>query len=300
MKKVLLFSSLKKPKLILEQSINSWINLKVENELKFDILIYDDEFDKESSNYITALSEENKITIADFDIDFEDNYKGDHKWNITQIDRISIIKNKAINYCLENNYDALFLIDADLVLNTNTLSHLISLNKHFVFEVFWTLFYGENYHKPNAWDFHSWNYHNEETILKLSKKGTFKVGGGGACTLLSREVLQKGLNFKRLESLKYDGEDRHFCTRNQALGFEVFIDTHYPAYHIFNFDQVDEAREWYSNGARSVFFDKWLNNQWKNKVIKSFTKKEDFWSRVRYFQYEVRRAIIKNFKKNFR
>ena len=48
MKKVLLFSSLKKPKLILEQSINSWINLKVENELKFDILIYDDEFDKES------------------------------------------------------------------------------------------------------------------------------------------------------------------------------------------------------------------------------------------------------------
>ena len=66
-------------------------------------------------------------------------------------------------------------------------------------------------------------------------------------------MLQKGLNFNRLKSLKYNGEDRHFCTRNQALGFDVFIDTNYPAYHIFNFDQVTEAREWYSSGSSPDF-----------------------------------------------
>lgn len=29
------------------------------------------------------------------------------------------------------------------------------------------------------------------------------------------------------------GEDRHFCIRALALGFELFVDTHYPAFHLY-------------------------------------------------------------------
>ena len=180
MNKIVLFSSLKKPKNIIDLVISSWIALAKDDNVLVDILVYDDHYDEPSSIFISNLKEQNKIKVIDFEISIKDNYEGDHKWNNQQIDKISQIKNKAIDYALKNNYDYLFLVDADLVLNSNLLRHLISLNKDFVFEVFWTLFYGENYYKPNAWDFHSWNYHNEETILKLTEKGTYKVGGGGA------------------------------------------------------------------------------------------------------------------------
>ena len=30
------------------------------------------------------------------------------------------------------------------------------------------------------------------------------------------------------------GEDRHFCIRAAALGLSLYVDTHYPAYHIYS------------------------------------------------------------------
>ena len=288
MKKILLFSSLKKNKSILDLSINSWLKLIENDDFKFDVLLYDDNFDSESSDYIEQeLSGNEKVKIADFNIDLKENYKGDHLWNTTQIDRISSIKNEAIQYAIDNKYDYLFLVDADLVLNPMTLSHLISLKKHFVFEVFWTLFFNEP-------------YYNEKTIIKLSKKGTYKVGGGGACTLLSKEILLKGINFNRLQSLNFNGEDRHFCTRAQALGYSVFVDTHYPAYHIFDNSLINEAKDWVINGAKPSFFLNWLTEDWKNKVTKSYQKEKSFFSKFKKFQYEVRRSIIKIYNNNFK
>ncbi|WP_417733314.1 hypothetical protein [Rosistilla oblonga] len=300
MKKILLFSSLKKDKVILDLSINSWLQLNENDDFKLDILLYDDNFDTESSDFIVQKVNAHKnIKLINLNIDLKDNYKGDHQWNTIQIDRISKIKNEAIQYAIDNNYDYLFLVDADLVLNPNTLSHLINLNKHFVFEVFWTLFFNEPYYKPNAWDYHSWAYYNEETLIKLAKKGTYEVGGGGACTLLSKEILLKGLNFNRLQSLNFDGEDRHFCTRAQALGYSVFVDTYYPAYHIFNTSQIGEAKDWFINGAKPSFFSNWLTENWSNKVIKFYQKEKCFFSKLKFFQYDIRRSIIKSYNKNF-
>ena len=118
------------------------------------------------------------ILIFFFKFEYRQIVYKDHLWTNSDVDRIIFIKNSAISYALKNNYDFLFLNDADLVLNP-TLQHLLSLNKDFVFEVFWTLFYREHYYKPNAWDKHSWSYTGPETLLKLSEKGTYKVGGGG-------------------------------------------------------------------------------------------------------------------------
>lgn len=293
MKRVLLFSSLKKPKEVIELAISSWITLASSEELVIDILVFDDLYDKESSDFISSVVKEENIKLADFKITLEDNYKGDHQWNTKQVDKISQIKNNAIDYAKHNQYDYLFLVDADLVLHSNTLNHLLSLERDFVFEVFWTLFYGEGYHKPNAWDYHSWNYYNEETILKLSNSGTYKIGGGGACTLLSKKILQAGLNFNRIESLRYNGEDRHFCSRAQALGFDIFVDTHYPAYHIFNFDQTDEAKQWFDEGAKPEFFKNWLDDKWKSKVVKSFKIDTSFWGSLKRFQYKFRKDFVK-------
>ena len=169
-------------------------------------------------------------------------------------------------------------------------------NQHFIFTIFWTLFFGEIIYKPNAWDYHSWSYKNSESILKLAKKGTYKVGGGGACTLLSREILLKGLSFDRLPSLAYQGEDRHFCTRAQALGYDVKVDNHFPAYHIFLNEQCNEAKQWYTDGAQPEFFNKWLDTKWKQNVIKSFERKDkNFIFKLKRFQYEIRKSFKRIF-----
>lgn len=295
MQKILFFSSISKPKAILEIALNSYVKLR-KNDFEIHFLFYDDNKEETSSEYLKSFCEDHSSCFVMPKIKLESSDYENHNWSYSRIDRIIAIKNKAIQYALDNDYDFLFLVDADLVLHPNTLNHLIQQKKHFVFCAFWTLFFNELYHKPNAWDIHSWGYNGPETLLKLSEKGTYIVGGGGACTLLSSEILKKGLTFTRLLSIPYQGEDRHFCTRAQALGYDVMVDTHFPAYHIFLENQVVEASNWYKNGANPDFFKQWLNEEWKIKVIKSFDKtNKNIFYKIKRFQYEVRKSFKRIF-----
>ena len=103
-------------------------------------MFFDDNRNEVDSKYLNEFAKAySNISFLNLNID-KSVYK-DHLWTNSDVDRIIFIKNSAISYALKNNYDFLFLVDADLVLNPNTLLHLLSLNKDFVFEVFWTLFY---------------------------------------------------------------------------------------------------------------------------------------------------------------
>jgi hypothetical protein len=295
MQKILLFSSICKPKVILEIALNSYAKLQKDN-FEIDFLFYDDNKEESASQYLKEFcaSISNCYLMAKMEIT-QSEYQ-DHIWETSEVDRIIAIKNNAILHTLKKNYDYLFLVDADLVLHPNTLIHLVQQKEHFIFTVFWSFFFKAIYHIPNAWDLHSWYYNGTETLLKLSKKGKYIVGGGGACTLLTKEILEKGLTFDRLPSLSYKGEDRHFCTRAQALGYDIVVDTHFPAYHIFLDNQCDEAREWYMNGASPDFFKKWINEDWTRKVIKSSnTKEKNIFYKVKRFQYEIRKSFLRIF-----
>ena len=37
------------------------------------------------------------------------------------------------------------------------------------------------------------------------------------------------------------------------MGYDVYVDTNYPCYHIFNSNQANEAKLWYDTGAKSFF-----------------------------------------------
>ena len=74
---------------------------------------------------------------------------------------------------------------------------------------------------------------HEDFINNLRKPGIYEVGGLGACTLISKKAIKAGVNFKEIRNISFWGEDRHFCIRAQALGFDLFVNTHYPAYHIY-------------------------------------------------------------------
>lgn len=296
MKKILLFSPLCKPKEVLKVSLPSYLKLNSEG-FTYDILLYDDNNIEDSKKYTDNFIEEHENVSLLPNIFNENSAYEKHNWNVSLIDRISTIKNKALEYALKNGYDYIFLVDADLVLNPNTLMSLVKAQKHFIFEVFWTMFTNAHYYKPNAWDYHSWVYDSPESIIKLKEPDVYEVGAGGACTLVSRELLEKGLNFNRLSNMRFPGEDRHFCTRVQALNEKVFIDSHYPAFHIHNVNLADEAKQWYNAGAKPNFFQSWLTPKWEKDVRKNFEEPKTKLGRLKKGFYLARRAYLNYFKK---
>lgn len=300
MKKILLFSSICKPVNVLKVALPSWLNQDYTGTI--DYLFYDDNDSEESSLYLKNLSGGStaSIKIAQNWVENKLFYR-DHYWSHSSVIRLSQIKNKALQFAVDENYDSIFLVDADLVLNPKTLLHLDGLNKDFVFEIFWTVFIDMLFAKPNCWDFHGWNYKNADSLLKLKEKGTYKVGAGGACTLLSKHAINKGVNFSVIENAGFFGEDRQICTRAEVLGIDIFVDTHYPAYHVFKTKMCSEAAQWLKAGAEPSFFDNWLNDEWKNNVLKLFDvqKSEEKLSGLAKYKmavYRAKRAFIKSLR----
>ena len=70
-------------------------------------------------------------------------------------------------------------------------------------------------------------------LNQLKRPGIYEVGGLGACTLISRKAIKLGVSFSQIPNLSFWGEDRHFCIRAAALGLKLYVNTRYPAYHIY-------------------------------------------------------------------
>ena len=292
--KILLFSPIRKNIEVLKVTIPSWFALN-QKGIELSFLLFDDNDDNKSSNYLNSFKDD-RIEIINFDTIQKDNYDGDHNWNLQQIDRIAEIKNYALKQTIDEKYDAVFLVDADLVLHPESLISLVNSNKNFIFKIFWTDFLKDGNYRPNCWDFHSWNYDNADSILQLKEKGVFQVGAGGACTLIKNELINKGLTFNRIPNMRFNGEDRHICSRVYALGSEVYVDTNYPSYHIHDVNKYKEAEIWYKNGAKQEFFLQWLDDKWENKVTKQFKPLTSIFLKIKRSFYLARRTFINSLK----
>jgi len=62
--------------------------------------------------------------------------------------------------------------------------------------------------------------------------------------LISRAALIKGVSFKPIKNLTIHGEDRFFCIRAAVLGIDLFVDTYYPAYHIYREKDLDGVQDY--------------------------------------------------------
>jgi hypothetical protein len=186
----------------------------------------------------------------------EENYHIDeitHYWNNSLVMRVAKLKNEIINYAIEENYDYLFLIDSDLVVDPNLINHLISQGKDIISEIFWTAWQPGTIPLPNVWMYDSYEMahpaleENERRaeqakfLNQLYIPGVYEVGGLGACTLISVLVLKKGLNFSPIKNISFWGEDRWFCIRASALGIDLYVDTQYPANHMYRESDIAEG-----------------------------------------------------------
>lgn len=172
-----------------------------------------------------------------------------HHWADELVWRVAGSKNRLIERALLIEADYLFLIDSDVLLHPDTLQQLIRTERDIVANLFWTKWDPEAEPMPQVWLsdtytlFHSERGEvltNEEIdrrrsafLERLRVPGTYEVGGLGACTLIRRRVLEAGVNFNKVSNLTFWGEDRHFCIRAAAHGFSLYVDTHYPAYHLY-------------------------------------------------------------------
>lgn len=249
-KRVLVGSPIRQQPAILKEFLESLKELKQETiELSF--LFVDDNDNALSSQilYDFSCSTPNVMIHKHSSSDYYLRNEVTHAWNEQLVWKVAHLKNMIIQIAVEFNYDYLFFIDSDIILHPQTLEQLKTAGKEIISEVFWTKWQPDFPELPQVWiEDHYTMFHKhrneqitpeealrrqEEFVMMLRKPGVYEVGGLGACTLLSRSALEKGVNFKEIKNVSFWGEDRHFCIRAAALGIELYVDTHIPAYHIY-------------------------------------------------------------------
>jgi len=230
-------------------------------DLVVDYYFIDDNEDSRSKKLLKKFKADGKIKIEE--VKTQDIYVCDettHKWNEILIWKVAEYKNRIIEHCNKEGYDYLFMIDSDIVLHPNTLRHLIDTKKDIISEIFWTKWKPDGVLLPQIWLYDQYSLvpksreerlteeedvrRNNLFMKELKKPGVYKVGGLGACTLISKAVLEKGVNYSEIYNVSFRGEDRHFCIRAAALGFELFVDTQYPAYHIYRQSDLAGVEEY--------------------------------------------------------
>ena len=187
-----------------------------------------------------------------------------HVWKKELIQRITAYKNDIIAYARDNGYDYLFFVDSDLIMNPKTIKHLIGRNVDIVSNVFWTQWTIPGELHPQVWlqdeaAFYVRDWDNPYSQSMINQKahdffaqlripGLYKVGGLGACTLLNRRSIESGVSFDVIDNVSFWGEDRHFCIRARVLGLGLYVDTVYPAYHIYRDFYLDGVENYKKNG----------------------------------------------------
>ena len=285
MKKILIGSPVRQKKIILREFLLGLEEMdKGENQIFY--YFVDDNIDLESSELLASFAKGNNAIIqkstelSAIDIDYED-----HIWKEGALKKVTIFKNKIIDYCIKNKFDYLFLIDSDIVIDKRSLNQLLSDNVDIVSNVFWSQWregaalYSQCFWIPEIFTQHKAfgipilpqeaSQIREETNAKLKNPGVYKVDGLGACTLIARHVLETGVDFRAIPNVRIPGEDRAFCIRAGVLGFDLYMDTTYPAYHINKEIYLDRVEEFKREGFK---FDMCQVCETEEKSIKKFPR----------------------------
>jgi len=245
MKKILIGSPVHQKPAILKEFLNSLSQVESKN-LDLHFFFVDDNEDSSSSAALETFQSKHQNVIIEKNTEAQVYNPDSHLWQDAVILKVGKNKDKILNFAKDNDFDFVFLADSDLVLHPKTLVHLATLEKEVVSEVFYTAWTEGAMQMPQVWLYDTYDFvpdpkiSEEEKSRKfldfyqmLQTKGVYPVGGLGACTLISKSALEKGVSFERLYNLSFWGEDRHFCIRAAALGIELFASTFYPPFHIY-------------------------------------------------------------------
>lgn len=272
-KKILVGSPVRQKHQILKQFLLGLVEV---DKSGFDITYYfvDDNIDEKSTKLLNDFSKEHEVIIKRGDeltsLSYFSDYISDevtHIWDASSIRKVAYFKDSIIDYALKKKYDYLFLIDSDIVVDRRTLQQLASRNVEIISNVFWTQWQPNWQLEPQCFWMPALNRQSRapfappidseearqiqrDFFAKMRIPGIYKVDGLGACTLIARNALEKGVRFKEIPNLSLLGEDRHFCVRAGALGIDLYFDTVYPVYHIYREEYLDRVEEFKREGFK--------------------------------------------------
>jgi glycosyltransferase involved in cell wall biosynthesis len=175
-------------------------------------------------------------------VNFGNTEHKEHTWEDSRLRNMSFMRNRVLQSMKkEFSSDAVFMIDSDIIVkHKELLKHLICLERPVVSEVFWAI-WGHTTAQPlpNVWIRGGYEI-SQEFLTMLKKPGTYPVGGLGACTVLTSEVLDRGITYDRVFNLPHDmrGEDRDFCVRAACAGIKLWADTQFTPDHVERPDLV--------------------------------------------------------------
>ncbi|WP_020616852.1 glycosyltransferase family 2 protein [Paenibacillus daejeonensis] len=256
--RVLIASPIRQTPDILERFLQSLKGLRTGN-LELSYLFIDDNDDSKSQQILQQFIHYSQQTMVQYAASAGE-YKRDentHYWNEELVWKVATFKDSILNYARDMGFDYVFLIDSDLLLHPDTLLQLVSAEQPIVAEIFWTRWQPDAMPQPQVWmwdEYKQWEQMRGETltdeqknirflqfIAKLREPGLYEVGGLGACTLIRKDALHRGVSFRPLPNLLFWGEDRHFCIRAAALDLPLFVDTRHPAFHIYRETDLADA-----------------------------------------------------------
>ncbi len=146
-------------------------------------------------------------------------------------------------------YDALFMVDSDVILGPGVLQRMWEVDADVVYGVFWTHsdWGGTTADWPQVWDLNPYGW-RQETADALLAPGINEVPvlGGGACTLFRGRAFESKY-FPLLASLErhpnmFAGEDRTYCLGLECRGIKQVAVTGLPIHHCYHLsDQTRPA-----------------------------------------------------------
>lgn len=174
-----------------------------------------------------------------------------HHWNMPTFYWLGDQKQRLIDHAKDLNYDGIFFVDSDLVLDRGTLSSLLSTGKSVVSGVFWTKWTPKMPALPQVWMEHPYEMQGRgveahEHLSSAANRHLWKVAGLGACTFIKKQVLGQ-LGYGQVLGLPeegmWQGEDRAFCVRAERAHIDLFADGWPSIYHIYRPSDIPGAIE---------------------------------------------------------
>jgi hypothetical protein len=152
---------------------------------------------------------------------------------------------------LPEHFDALLMVDTDVILGPGVLKRMWEVDADVVFGVYWTFsdWGGSMADWPQVYDINPYGWY-PETAEKLKAPGINEVEvlGGGACTLIRGRGFESHYwpllkSFQPYRNM-FSGEDRTYCIGLEARGIKQIAVTGMPIHHCYTLaDQTRPALE---------------------------------------------------------
>jgi hypothetical protein len=172
-----------------------------------------------------------------------------HHWTNSAMDRVGRSKDRILDFARQNRAEAVWFTDSDLVMEPMTLSSLWSVPEQVVAACYWTRWaevppeHPRVHAGPQVWLAHPYTLQGNgleewEFRRRLLDRQITQVFGQGACTLIRREALMRGVSFAPWPGNQMpgigQGEDRHFSLRAEALHLRQVVDPWADIWHCYH------------------------------------------------------------------